>query len=81
MHCTDIAFLLYFCAAAASALDALEDSSEALLWRWELRDCKVLPKALRLEAVRRKKELHKARMPVHCCTRTCMIASVTKPLC
>ena len=34
------------------------------MWRWELRDCRLLPKALRSEAVRRKKELHKARMPV-----------------
>ncbi|KAK9846650.1 hypothetical protein WJX81_008416 [Elliptochloris bilobata] len=46
--------------AAAKTLDAMEDISEALLWQWELRDSKALPKALRPEAVQRKKELHKA---------------------
>ena len=46
---------------ASASLDMLEDTTAALLWQWELRDAKVLPKALRAEAVQVKKHLHKVR--------------------
>lgn len=46
---------------ASASLDMLEDTTEALLWQWELRDAKVLPKALRAEAGQVKKYLHKVR--------------------
>lgn len=37
--------------------DALEDCTESFLWRWELRDMKVLPKALQPAAKMRNKAL------------------------
>jgi len=37
-----------------------------MLWQWELRDAKVLPRALQPGAMSRKKALHKARAPPGC---------------
>lgn len=51
---------------ASASLDMLEDTTEALLWQWELRDSKVLPKALRAEAMQVKKYLHKVRQESTC---------------
>eukprot|EP00891_Asterochloris_glomerata_P000427 jgi/Astpho2/427/Aster-03475 len=46
---------------SADALDASEDTSGAALWRWEVRDAKVLPKGLREEAVAMKKRMQRVR--------------------
>ena len=51
---------MYF-AAGSERVDALEDSTEAFLWQWELRDAKVLPKADRAAATAHKKLMHKVR--------------------
>lgn len=46
---------------ADSVVDPLEDTTEEHIWRWELRDAKVLPKSLRGPAQGIKKALHEAR--------------------
>ena len=51
---------------ALTELNALEDTSAAMLWQWELRDAKVLPRALQPGAMSRKRALHKARAPLGC---------------
>lgn len=43
--------------------DPLEDESEELVWRWELRDAKVLPKAQRQQAQGVKRALLKVVTP------------------
>lgn len=50
-------------AGVADTVDPLEDESEDALWRWELRDVKVLPKALRSKAQELKRNLHKVSYP------------------
>ncbi len=50
---------LCFCSGASSAADPLEDDSQKHVWSWELRDAKVLPKALRQQAQAVKKALLK----------------------
>ncbi len=42
--------------------DAHEDTSPQLLWQWELRDVKVLPKQLRPQAAQHKKLMHKVKL-------------------
>lgn len=44
-------------------MDALEDSSEDLLWQWELRDVKAIPKALKPAARAHKKLMQKVWCP------------------
>ena len=38
--------------------------SSAALWRWELRDIKILPKGLREEAVAMKKRMQRVSRPL-----------------
>lgn len=45
-------------AGANHVSDPLEDTNESHIWRWELRDVKVLPKVLRGQAQGIKKALH-----------------------
>ena len=51
-------------AGSADSLDASEDMSSAALWRWELRDTKILPKGLREEAVAMKKRMQRVSRPL-----------------
>jgi hypothetical protein len=56
-------------AAGSDKADSLEDESAELLWQWELRDVKALPKADRGAAAAHKKLMHKARaaaLPLLC---------------
>ena len=56
-------------------MDALEDSSEDLLWQWELRDVKAVPKALKPAARAHKKLMQKVWYPPLSCKsllHTCM---------
>ena len=48
-------------------MDALEDSSEDLLWQWELRDVKAIPKALKPAARAHKKLMQKVWYPIETC--------------
>ena len=52
-------------AGASDQVDALEDTTDSLLWQWELRDMRSLPKQLRGAAIQHKKFLHavRAEMP------------------
>ena len=50
-------------AGSPDSLDASEDTSSTALWRWELRDTKVLPKGLREEAVAMKKRMQRVSRP------------------
>ena len=59
-------------------MDALEDSSEDLLWQWELRDVKAIPKALKPAARAHKKLMQKVWYPhLSCkslyCIRVCVV--------
>ena len=62
-------------AAMRPDVDALEDSSEDLLWQWELRDVKAIPKALKPAARAHKKLMQKVWYPHLSCKsllHTCM---------
>ena len=54
-------------AGSADSLDASEDTSSTALWRWELRDAKVLPKGLREEAAAMKKHMQRVSRPLDRC--------------
>ena len=53
------------CADASTIADPLEEVGDELVWRWELRDAKVLPKAQRQQAQGIKKALLKVRNTCH----------------
>ena len=52
-------------AEASTIADPLEEIREEHVWRWELRDAKVLPKAQRQQAQGIKKALLKVRKAAH----------------
>ena len=52
-------YLCVLLTAGSERVDALNDSTEAFLWQWELRDAKVLRKADRCVATAHKKLMHK----------------------
>ena len=52
-------------AEASSVADPLEETGEEHVWRWEVRDAKVLPKAQRQQAQGIKKALLKVRQALH----------------
>ncbi len=58
---------------ASRVADPLEDEDEELVWSWELRDAKVLPKAQRQQAQATKKTLLKVvtAAPIHIDLDTC----------
>lgn len=58
---------LALCTADGSeGRDALEDSTESFVWRWELRDMKVVPKALQPSAKLRNKALQQVSSRLAC---------------
>ena len=56
------------CIGATEVADPLEDEAEELVWRWELRDAKVLPKAQRQQAQGVKRALLKVVTSARACT-------------
>lgn len=48
---------------ADAVLDALEDTTAEFLWKWEARDMKAVPKALKPAAAALKKRLAEVRCP------------------
>ena len=56
------------CTGATGVADPLEDECEELVWRWELRDAKVLPKAQRQQAQGIKRALLKVVTAAWACT-------------
>ncbi len=71
--------ILVLAAAGSDKVDSLEDESEELLWQWELRGAKVLPKADRGAVTAHKKLMHKVQIAPLLCILTLPMTGPSAP--